>query len=89
MMSDYLLLKWGTWKGYDFSSEKNARALDLMKKHNAINSSFSAMSQHETPEQIELICEIIDAFDGPIWNDWSGEDYTKDQAKEYIRGYRR
>lgn len=50
--------------------------------------SVSAMGQKDTPEQTEILCELIDAIDGEIWNDWDGKIMTKDEAKEYVRDYR-
>jgi hypothetical protein len=50
--------------------------------------SYSCMAQKDTPEQKQLICELIDAFDGEIQNDWSGEMMTKDEAKDYVMTYR-
>lgn len=43
--------------------------------------------QRQTPEQRELICDIIDAVDGEIWNDWDGVTMSKDEAKKYVREY--
>lgn len=40
-------------------------------------------------EQIEALCTIVDAVDGNIINDWSGEKMSKDEAKAYIREYQR
>lgn len=85
-MTESLLLKWGTLKGWNLESE---RSLNLMRKYCELGSSFSAMAQRDTDEQRRLICELIDAVDGEIVNDWSGEVMTKDQAKEYIMDYRR
>lgn len=34
-----------------------------------------------------IICEVIDALDGTIQNDWTGKMMTKDEAKAYIMEY--
>lgn len=81
---DYLLVKWGTWK--EWNSE-NPKIQELLKEYASIGQSLSAMSQKNTPRQIELLCEIVDLIDGIIQNDWDGEYYSKQQAKEYFRGY--
>lgn len=81
---DYLLLKWGGWKSWN---SENKKIQELFKKHDDLGLSASAMLQHETEEQTEIMCEIVDLIDGVIQNDWSGEYYTKQQAKEYLRGY--
>ena len=50
--------------------------------------SMSCVSQHDTPEQKAAICELIDAVDGEIQNDWTGDMMTKDEAKAYVMEYR-
>ena len=87
MSEEYLVLKWGTLKAWDFNENEKCR--EAFAKYVDLGSSISAMAQHDTPEQKQLICEIIDAVDGPISNDWSGESYTKEQAKKYVQEYRR
>lgn len=83
---DHLLLKWGTLKGWDFQTEA---AQSAAKKYiEAGPQSMSAMAQHDTPEQQAALCDLIDAIDGEIVNDWSGEHMTKDEAKKYVREYR-
>lgn len=81
---DYLLLKWGTLKGWDLSSDKGK---ELLVKYHELGSSTSAMTQHDTPEQKQIICEMIDECFGTISSDWSGEYYTKQQAKDYVMDY--
>ena len=49
--------------------------------------SHSAMAQSDDPEQRAALCDLIDAIDGPITDDWSGEDMTKDEAKKYVMEY--
>ncbi len=83
-MSEHLLLKWGTLKGWKLESDKSR---DLMKRYINLGSSPSAMMQDDTPEQKQIICDLIDAIDGPITNDWSGEKMTKDEAKKYVLEY--
>lgn len=80
----YILLKWGTIKGW---SNINQATVDALQKWQDLGVTLSAMSQHNTEEQKKLLCDAIDAHDGTISNDWSGEDYTKDQAKKYIMEY--
>lgn len=85
--TDTLTLKWGTLKSWDFNSEK-ARALN--KEYHEIGSYASAMvqSRMETPRQKEIICELIDLCEGDtIYNDWSGEDMSKQEAKDYVMNY--
>lgn len=84
---DHLSLKWGTLKGWDFTH--NEKAQKLMEKYNSFGSSFAAAQQHDTPEQKELICQMIDAVDCEPYLDWDGKYVTKDEAKQYVRDYRR
>ena len=86
MGEDYLLLKWGTLKGWCFKD--SPEALNAMREYNEIGSSFSAMMQNDTPRQKELICIMIDKVNGSVQNDWSGEIYEdREDAKEYILNY--
>lgn len=85
MDRDYLLLKWGTLK--DWSGVKTPEAKLLIKKYLELGSSASAIYQKDTNKQKEIICQIIDACDGKIQNDFDGKYYTKKQAKQYIRNY--
>lgn len=84
-MSEYLLLKWGTLKGWNLETDKSRVAA---QKYADFGMSMGAMQQHDTTEQKQALCELIDAVDGPITNDWSGEKMTKDEAKNYVLGYR-
>lgn len=84
---DELLLKWGTIKGWDLKSEA---AKSAIKAYADIGEhSPSAMRQRDTPEQKQALCGLIDAIDGTITNDWSGETMTAEQAKSYVLGYGR
>lgn len=81
---DHLWLKWGTLKSWKLTS---ARGKQLLEQYFALGSAPGAMQQHDTPEQKELICKMIDEVDGTLGSDWSGELFTKTQAKDYVRGY--
>lgn len=84
-MSDYIELKWGTLKDWSISSP---RGRELLEKYHALGASMSAMSQHDTPEQKELICQIIDECQAEtIYLDWDGKCVSKDEAKEYVMKY--
>jgi hypothetical protein len=82
---DSLLLKWGGIKSFDYRN--NPKAITLLDEYYDLGVSLSAMTQKNTERQKEIICELIDVTDGVIQNDWDGEYYTKEDAKEYIRGY--
>lgn len=81
---DSLALKWGTLKRWEIHSE-TGRA--LLKRYHEIGSSASAMAQHDTPEQKEIICQLIDGCAGDIYLDWDGVEVSKEKAKEYVRNY--
>ena len=84
-MTESLPLKWGTLKGWDLKSDASVAA--MRKYHEAGPVSRSAMSQRDNAAQKAALCELIDAIDGPITNDWSGEDMTKEEAKKYVLEY--
>lgn len=52
--NDYLLLKWGTLKGWCF--QNSPEAFEALKEYSELGSSLSAMAQCDTPRQKELIC---------------------------------
>jgi hypothetical protein len=81
-----LTLKWGTIKGWGNLSDKSQA---IMQRYADLGMSLGAMQQVDTPEQKAILCELIDAIDGPIENDWEGTTMTKEAAKEYVLNYRR
>lgn len=84
-MSDHIELKWGTLKGWNISSP---RGRELLAKYHVLGSSMSAMAQRDTPEQKELICQIIDECGAEtIYLDWDAKHVSKDEAKEYVMRY--
>lgn len=81
---DYILLKWGSVKGFKLNSTKGKR---LSNEYLDEGRSVSAMAQKDSQRQKEIILEMIDECDGSIQNDWDGKFYTKQQAKDYINEY--
>ena len=79
-----LTLKWGTIKGWDGLSDESVA---ILQRYADLGMSLGAMQQKDTPEQKEILCELIDAIDGEIWNDWDGKTMTKDEAKTYVMEY--
>ena len=86
MSDEYLLLKWGTLKGWNLTSEASKAA---MGRYHDAPVAMGAMQQRDTPEQKQAICDLIDAIEGAITNDWSGKKLTKDEAKAYVMEYNR
>ena len=79
-----LLLKWGTVKGWSNLSETDVK---LLQQWADLGISASCMMQKNAPEQRELLVQFIEQFDGTIYNDWDGREYSKADAIHYIRSY--
>jgi hypothetical protein len=85
-MAEYLTLKWGTLKAWNVEGEAAVAALQRYVDAGPVT--MSAMMQHDTPEQKEALCDLIDALDVEhVHNDWSGERMSKEEAKSYVREY--
>lgn len=85
LIEDYLTLKWGTLKTWKLTSKKGH---ELLKKYHSFGFSFSAMAQHDTPEQKELICQMVDECGASeIYLDWDDKYVSKDVAKKYVMEY--
>ena len=83
---EYLHLKWGTLKRWNFFTEKTLAAVDVYNE--AGSQSFSAMMQRDNEAQKKALCGIIDALDAEtIYLDWDGVDVSKEEAKKYVMGY--
>ena len=83
---DYLILKWGSPKDWNLTSDKSK---ELLKKYFELGVSMSAMAQRNTPEQKDLICQMIDECGAEtIYLDWDGEYVSKDAAKKYVMEYK-
>lgn len=85
MADEYLLLKWGTLKGWQVETPECKK---ILAEYCDLGMSAGAMQQVDTPEHKALICKLIDMIDGPITNDWTGEDMSKEAAKKYVMEYR-
>jgi hypothetical protein len=82
----YIELKWGTIKNWGNAA---GEPLDLLRKWGSLGYSESAMLQHDTAEQKEIICQLIDLADGGIFNEWTRRFMTAEEAKTYVRTYGR
>lgn len=83
-MTEELILKWGSLKGWRNLSEKTFAILEEYYSHGV---SMSAAMQKNNEAQKELLCKMIDSVEGEIYSDWTGELMTKEEAKEYILTY--
>jgi hypothetical protein len=81
---DFITLKWGTLKAWRITTTKGK---ELLAKYGEMGMSFSAMQQHDTPEQKQLLCELIDTVPGEIYLDLDGVSVSKEDAKKYIMEY--
>jgi len=82
---DFLVLKWGTLKGWEFHSEK---AKELLKEYFSLGHSMSAMLQNNTPRQKEILCQLIDEGNfQTVFLVWDNKDVSKEEAKKYIKEY--
>lgn len=88
-MAESLTLKWGSLKGWDVDDKSGPAWEALNRYFEAGPVSMSAMAQRDNEEQKKALCDVIDAIDGEIWNDWDGVTMTKDEAKKYVMEYRR
>ncbi len=78
-MTESLLLKWGTVKGWDDLSEKSQA---IMERYFADGVTISCAMDKPDDSRKAILCELIDQFEGQIQNDWSGEIMSKDEAKK-------
>jgi hypothetical protein len=84
---DQISLKWGTLKSWRLHSEPARAAMQAYVDSGVCG---SAMLQNDTPEQVDLLCNLIDALDADtVFLEWDGENVTKEEAKAYVRGYPR
>lgn len=81
---DHIALKWGTLKAWKVSTPKGR---ELLTRYYDIGSSPGAMTQHDTQEQKQIICGLIDEVPGEIYLDWDGKYVSKEEAKKYVLEY--
>lgn len=81
----YLLLKWGTLKGWSVPDD----CMQLLR--DAVDGSpMSAMLDRPDDARKDAMCKLIDKMSehgASFSNDWSGDDMTADEAKDYITSY--
>lgn len=83
-MAEYLLLKWGTVKGWNNLSEQSQA---IMARYYADGEPMSCAMDKPDDARKGILCELIDQIDGKIQNDWTGEVMSKDEAKKYVLEY--
>ena len=87
MTNQNLLLKWGTLKGWNVAG--NEAAASALDRYFSEPTAYGAAQRNDTQTQKQALCDAIDALDGVIQNDWTGEMMSKDEAKAYILEYRK
>ena len=83
-MTDKIRLKWGTLKGWDLQSPA---ALELLQRYINFGVCASCMTQHDTPEQKELLVQLIELPQMEIYLDWEGKYVDATEAAKYVREY--
>jgi hypothetical protein len=83
--NNFILLKWGTLKGWNFSG--NEKAIAILNKYIESGMTIGCAQQADTPMQKQLLCDLVRAHEGPITSDWDGKSFTKDSAIKYIMNY--
>jgi hypothetical protein len=82
---DSITLKWGTLKAWNIHTPK---AVKILNKWASLGYSLGAATQLDTPEQKNLLCDLIDASNADtIFLDWDGKHVSKQEAKDYILNY--
>jgi hypothetical protein len=91
-----MLLKFGQikqWNPKEDFNEKDAKVLDLLYTAHRMFKNFSPslILSKFTPKSVLAIIEIIKLLkdDATIQNDWDNNFYTKAQAIEYVKNYRK
>lgn len=87
-MSESLTLKWGTLKAWDLNED--GPALEALNRYHEEPTAWGAAQQRDTETQKEALIEVIEHLDAEfVYNDWTGKEMTKEEAKQYVREYRR
>lgn len=87
MSDEHVTLKWGSLKSWRFRPD-NEKAIELLTKWYELGVSMSAAMHRDTPEQKEIVCELIDLGDfDTVYLDWDDKEVSKDEAKEYVLNY--
>jgi hypothetical protein len=79
----YLLLKWGTLKGWGNIPEANHELMRRLLQ----DAPMSCAEDHPSLERKAILCELIRSHVGDIQNDWDGKHYTQAEAVEYVMNY--
>jgi hypothetical protein len=82
---EYLTLKWGSLKSWNFNSDE---AKSLLEEYFERGVSMSAAFHHDDDRQKEIVIELIDIGDfDTVYLDWDATEVTKQEAKDYVINY--
>jgi hypothetical protein len=81
---DYVELKWGTIKGYRIEDPETFKLMEAFYKEGV---SLSAAADRPDESRREILCQIIDRIDKPVYLQWDGKYVSVDEAKKYVREY--
>ena len=85
MNEEYLTLKWGSLKSWNFNSDE---ARSLLEEYFKNGVSMSAIMHRDNERQKEIVLELIDIGDfDTVYLDWDGTEVTKQEAKDYVLTY--
>ena len=79
-------LKWGTLKAWDVDDD-NAGAIDLIKRYHAEGVCYSVACQHDSPEQKQILIDLISLPDMKVYLSWDGKFVSQEEGVKYIREY--
>lgn len=85
MPDEIISLKWGTLKGWN--NIHTDAAMALLQKYHEIGVSFGAMSQKDTPEQKQILVDLVSLPGMTIYLDWDGKYVSQTEAVEYLNNY--
>jgi hypothetical protein len=84
MENQVITLKWGTLKGWHNANEE---AMKLLKRYHDDPVSMSVMTQMDTPNQKQILRDLVSLPDTTIYLDWDGKYVTAAEAIAYLDNY--
>ena len=86
--SEVVTLKFGTLKGWDVD-ESNDAAINILKRYHEIGTCFSVAAQKDTPEQKQLLVDLVSLPGMKVYLDWDDKFVSQEEAMKYIQDYRK
>jgi len=79
-----ITLKWGTLKGWSNMTEEG---MVLLRRYHDLGASMSAMAQHDSDEQKQILVDLVSLPGMKIYLDWDGKYIDRGEAVKYITEY--